>query len=50
MLLAFGCVIAMTAVRIGVIATAIYPGVPNELGDRMVVLIALRLSISLARG
>jgi hypothetical protein len=47
MLLAFGCVIAMTAVSIGVIATAIYPGVPNELVIALVVLIALRLSISL---
>jgi hypothetical protein len=47
MLLAFGCVIAMTAVSIGVIVTAIYPGVPNELVIALVVVMALRLSISL---
>jgi hypothetical protein len=47
LLLASGCVIALTAICIGLIATAIHPGVPDELVIALLVVIALRLSVSL---
>ena len=46
-LLALSFTIAMAAVCLGVIVTAIYPGVPNALVIALLIVMALRLTVSL---